>query len=87
MVAAINCYFMSQGGAMFRAQVECSPYLYLQIKVSRDQACHVKSCLTCCCLAGIESEEILLRSWVSSIDPLITHLDGTQHVPESGTIH
>ena len=35
MVSAINCYFMSQGGAMFRAQVECSPYLFLQIKVSR----------------------------------------------------
>jgi hypothetical protein len=36
VVSAINCYFMSQGGAMFRAQVECSPYLYLQIKVIRD---------------------------------------------------
>ncbi len=34
MVSVINCYFMSQGGAMFRAQVESFPYLYLQIKVN-----------------------------------------------------
>ncbi len=33
VVSVINCYFMSQGGAMFRAQVESCPYLYLQIKV------------------------------------------------------
>ena len=34
VVTVINCYFMSQGGAMFRAQIESFPYLYLQIKVS-----------------------------------------------------
>ena len=33
VVTVINCYFMSQGGAMFRAQVQSFPYLYLQIKV------------------------------------------------------
>ena len=34
MVSVVNCYFMSQGGAMFRAQVQSFPYLYLQIKVT-----------------------------------------------------
>ena len=34
VVSVINCYFMSQGGAMFRAQVESFPYLYLQVKVN-----------------------------------------------------
>ena len=32
-VAAVNCYFMSQDGSMFKAQVHFSPYFYLQIKV------------------------------------------------------
>ncbi len=32
-VAAVNCYFMSQDGSMFKAQVPFSPYFYLQIKV------------------------------------------------------
>ncbi|CAL8464190.1 g3725 [Coccomyxa elongata] len=31
-VAAVNCYFMSQDGSMFKAQVPFSPYFYLQIK-------------------------------------------------------
>jgi len=34
-VAAVNCYFMSQDGSMFKAQVHFSPYFYLQIKVRR----------------------------------------------------
>ena len=33
VVSVITCYFMSQGGAMFRAQVESFPYFYLQVKV------------------------------------------------------
>ena len=32
-MAAVNCYFMSQDGSMFKAQVHFSPYFYLQIKV------------------------------------------------------
>lgn len=32
-VAAVNCYFMSQDGSMFKAQVPFSPYFYVQIKV------------------------------------------------------
>lgn len=32
-VAAVNCYFMSQDGSMFKAQVHFSPYFYLQVKV------------------------------------------------------
>ena len=40
-VAAVNCYFMSQDGSMFKAQVHFSPYFYLQIKVR----CSVPSAL------------------------------------------
>jgi hypothetical protein len=32
-IAAVNCYFMSQDGSMFKAQVAFSPYFYLQTKV------------------------------------------------------
>jgi len=43
-VAAVNCYFMSQDGSMFKAQVHFSPYFYLQIKVR----CYTPQC-TCPC--------------------------------------
>lgn len=41
-VAAVNCYFMSQDGSMFKAQVPFSPYFYVQIKV-RARNCHHRS--------------------------------------------
>lgn len=32
MVSVVNCYFMCQDGSMFKAQVDHSPYFYLQVK-------------------------------------------------------
>ena len=32
IVAVVNCYFQSQDGTMFKAQIEHAPYFYLQIR-------------------------------------------------------
>lgn len=32
MVSVVNCYFQCQDGSMFKAQVEFSPYFYLQVR-------------------------------------------------------
>ena len=44
-VAAVNGYFMTQDGSMFKAQVPFAPYFYLQVKVRPCKPPPLSSCI------------------------------------------
>eukprot|EP00884_Botryococcus_braunii_P021811 jgi/Botrbrau1/8313/Bobra.0081s0002.1 len=70
-VAAVNCYFISQDGSMFKAQVQFRPYLYLQVKVDMEQEMDAylrrKYGVNICDVEVVEKDDLDLKNHLSGL--------------------